>query len=116
MTITVNTKAYNADRVGPDSVGYIGPAHTFTTPDQLVLSRTAPKPTNVFRGVARARAKFSRVVTLDDSTKATAIVEVSASLPVGMAEADVDAIRDDMGDLLLLSAADDLFLKQDINA
>jgi len=116
MTITVNTRAYNADRVAADSVGYIGPAHTFSTPDTLMLKRTAPKATSAFAGVSRVSAKFSRSVVLADATKGTAIVEVVTSLPVGMAEADVDLIRDDMGDFLLLTAADDLFLKQDINA
>jgi hypothetical protein len=33
-----------------------------------------------------------------------------------MTEADIDSIRDDMGDFLLLTAADDLFLKSDVNA
>lgn len=116
MAITVNTRAYNSDRVAADSVGYVGPAHTFSVPDTLVLKRTAPKPTADFAGVSRVSAKFSRQVVLADASKATAIVEVTTSLPVGMAEADVDLIRDDMGDFLLLTAADDLFLKQDINA
>lgn len=116
MTITVNTRAYNSDRVAADSVGYVGPAHTFSAPDQLVLKRVAPKPTSNFAGVSRVSAKFSRQVTLADSSTAVAIVEVVTSLPVGMAEADVDLIRDDMGDFLLLTAADDLFLKQDIHA
>jgi hypothetical protein len=31
-----------------------------------------------------------------------------------MAEADVDSLRDDLGDLLLLQAADDLVWKHDI--
>lgn len=117
MSITVNTKVYAFDSTQtPDRNRYTGPSHTFTVKDLLDFARVQPKPTGDFRGVARASAKFTRTVTLDDSTKATAIVEVTASLPVGMAEADVDSIRDDMGDLLLLTAADDLFLKQDINA
>jgi hypothetical protein len=116
MTITVNTKAYEADRIGPDSVGYVGPAHTFSVPDTLVLKRIAPKPTATFAGVARQSAKFSRLVTLADGSTATAIVESTTSLPVGMSESDIDAIRDDMGDFLLLQAADDLFYKSDINA
>lgn len=116
MTITVNTRAYNADRIAADSVGYVGPAHTFSAPDTLILKRTAPKPSANFAGVSRVSAKFSRAVTLADASIATALVEVVTSLPVGMAEADVDLIRDDMGDFLLLTSADDLFLKQDINA
>jgi hypothetical protein len=117
MSITVNTKVYEADRISPDSVGYIETTnHTYSTPDTLTLKRVAPKATSTFAGVARQSAKFSRLVTLADSSTATAIVEVSTSLPVGMTEADIDSIRDDMGDFLLLTAADDLFLKSDVNA
>lgn len=117
MTITVNTKAYSFDSTQtPDRNRYTGPAHTFSVKDLLDLARVQPKPNGDFAGVARASAKFTRTVTLPGSTTGTAIVEVTASLPVGMAEADVDSIRDDMGDLLLLTAGDDLFFKQDINA
>lgn len=116
MTITVNTKAYAFDtNTTPDVGRHTGPAHTFETKDYLDLRRVAPKPNGDFRGVARASAKFVRTVTLDDSTKADAIVEVNASLPVGMSEANIDAIRDDMGDLLISSNGDDLFFKQKIS-
>lgn len=118
MTITVNTKAYDQDSTGIDVVGYRGPAHTFSMKDYLQLKRVAPKSSSSFAGVSRVTAKFSRTVVLNsDPTKtAEAIVEVTTSLPVGMAEADIDSIRDDMGDFLLLQPADDLFLKQDLMA
>jgi hypothetical protein len=80
------------------------------------MKRIPPKPTADFKGVAKVMAKFTRTVQTGTDTYHDAIVEVSASLPVGISEADVDSIRDDMGDFLLLQAADDLFLKQDINA
>lgn len=116
MAVTVNTRAYNSDRVEADSVGYAGPAHTFSNKDLLELKRVAPKPTSTFAGVSRVTAKFSRTVSLNGGPETgTAIVEVTTSLPVGMSEADIDSIRDDMGDFLLLSAADDLFFKQDIS-
>lgn len=116
MTITVNTKAYAFDsNPTPDIGRHVGPAQTFEAKDYLDLARTAPKPTTTFRGVARARAKFVRTVTLDDNTKADAIVEVSCSLPVGMSEANIDSLRDDMGDLLISANGDDLFYKHDIS-
>jgi hypothetical protein len=115
MTITVNTKAYTFDtNVTPDIARHKGPAHTFEVKDYLDLKRTAPKPSADFAGVARAGVKFVRTVTLADSSKADAIIEVNVSLPVGMAEADIDSLRDDTGDLLLLTAADDLFVKHKI--
>jgi hypothetical protein len=116
MTVTVNTRAYAFDsNPTPDIGRHVGPAQTFEAKDYLDLARTAPKPTATFRGVARSRAKFVRTVTLDDGTKADALVEVSSSLPVGMAKADIDLLRDDTGDLLVSSNGDDLFYKHDIS-
>jgi len=116
MTITVNTKAYAFDtNQSPDIGRHVGPAQTYEEKDYLDLKRTAPKPNGTFRGVARASAKFVRTVTLDDSSTADAIVEVNFSVPVGMAEADIDSLRDDMGDFLISSNGDDLVFKHDIN-
>jgi hypothetical protein len=114
MTITVNTRAYTFD-VNPsaDSARYVGPANDFDTKDILELKRTPPKPTTTFPGVARASGKFSRTVVIG-GVSYTALVEVNTSLPVGMAEADVDLIRDDMGDFLISSNGDDLFFKHKI--
>jgi hypothetical protein len=53
-------------------------------------------------------------VTLDDGTKADAIITVSSSLPVGMAKADADALRDDMGDFAIGADGDALFWSHDI--
>lgn len=116
MTITVNTKAYAFDtNQTPDSGRHVGPAQTHSIKDYLDLRRTAAKPTATFAGVARASAKFVRTVTLGDGSKADAIAEASFSIPVGMAEADVDSLRDDLGDLLISANGDDLVWKHDIN-
>jgi len=114
MTITVNTKAYAKERVvGPDNIEFIGPNHDLSNKDILSFKRVAPKPTSTFGGVSRVTAKFSRTVAVtgQPNTEGVALVEVTTSLPVGMAEVDVDALRDDTGDFLLMSEADDLFLK-----
>lgn len=116
MTITVNTKAYAFDtNPTPNQGRNLGPAATFDVKDEVVLSRTAAKPTATFDGVARSSVKFSRTVTLANSQKGTAIAEASFSIPVGMAEADVDSLRDDLGDFLISSNGDDLVWKHDIN-
>lgn len=116
MTITVNTRAYALDGNTENTGKYVGPANTASTKDFLMLKRQMPKPTADFAGVTRVSMKFVRTLTLADASKWDAIVEVSASIPVGAVEADVDLIRDDMGDALLLTAADDLFWKQKILA
>lgn len=116
MTITVNTKAYAFDTNPTSDRGrHVGPNSNFATKDYLDLARTAAKPTATFAGVARSSAKFVRTVTLADGTKADAIAEASFSVPVGMAEADVDSLRDDLGDLLIAQNGDDLVWKHDIN-
>jgi hypothetical protein len=115
MTITVNTKAYAFDtNPSADQGVHVGPNQTFSVKDVLVLARTAAKPTDTYAGNARASAKFQRTLTLGDGSKAVATAEASFSIPVGAAEADVDSLRDDLGDLLLLQAADDLVWKHDI--
>lgn len=115
MAITLNTLAYSQDAsVSKDKVLYTGPSNTFAIKDQVSLARVAPKPTATFRGVARAEAKRVKTVTLDDGTKADAIVTVSSSFPVGMAKADADALRDDVGDFAIGSDGDALFWSHDI--
>jgi hypothetical protein len=99
MTLTVNAKAYNADSYGSNSVGYIGPTKTASTKDDLVLRRTAAKPTSTFSGVARAQAKLTRTMTLTGAKTPSweGIFDIQASIPVGFAAADVDAMCADIG-------------------
>lgn len=106
MSLTFNTKTFTEDASGPTAYSYAGPAHTLSVKDYLTLKRTAPKPTSVFSGVGRTSAKLSRTATLTGSLTPTgdAIIEVSVSVPVGMAGADVDSLLNDMG--ALVSGAD----------
>lgn len=115
MSITLNTVAYSQDSfVSKDKVQYTGTSHSFTTKDLLTLARTAPKATPTFAGVARAEAKRTKTVVLSDGSKADAIITVSCSLPVGMAKADADALRDDVGDFAISSACETLFWNHDL--
>lgn len=106
MALTVNAKTFTADKIGPDAVGYLGPAHTMSVLDDIQLSRVAPKPTITFSGVGRSQAKLSRTFTLTGALtpNATAICSISVSVPVGYAGADVDSLLNDMGSFL--SSAD----------
>lgn len=114
MTITVNTKAYNHDAtVDANTNRYTGPNHTISADDLLQLRRSKSSPSATSPGFAKASAKFTRTVTIG-TDKFTAIAEGSFSIPIGMAEADVDALRDDLGDLLVSSNGDDLVWKHDI--
>jgi len=115
VTITVNTKAYAFDtNLTPDAGRMTGPAQTAADKDILDLKRTAPKPTSDFDGVSRASAKFVRTKTLASGKKVELIAEANFSIPVGVVKADVDSIRDDLGDLLISTNGDDLVWKADI--
>jgi len=106
MALTVNAKTFTADKFGPDSIGYFGPAHTASVKDDIQLARTNAKPTTLFSGVARSSAKLTRTLTLTGALTPTgeAIVQINMSVPVGAAGADVDGMLNDLGSFL--SSAD----------
>lgn len=116
MPIVLSTKSYVQDRVTPDSVTYTGPANTFTVKDSVDVKRVQPKATKDFRGVSRPQYKIVRTVTLDDLTKKDAILTIAGSLPVGMADADINSLIADAVDLVQLEEAgtNQLFKKNDI--
>jgi hypothetical protein len=115
VSITVNTKAYAfRSNSGTNIANYDGPNKTFALKDDLLLASTPAKPGSS-PGVARSRAKFTRTVEYATGLYHDAICEVTVSFPVGMAEAAIDSLRDDMGDFLISSNGDDLFFKHDIN-
>jgi hypothetical protein len=115
MTITVNTKVYSLDtNLTPDSIRYVCPLNDFDTKEILDLKRTAAKPTVDFPGVARSSAKFSRTVVIG-GVSYTNIGEANFSIVVGTAAADIDSLRDDLGDLLISSNGDDLVEKHKIS-
>lgn len=116
MSQTINTVVYNTFRTNPDSVVLASSSHTLSSTDTLQLSRVFPKPTKTDAGVARPRFKRVKTFTLGDGTKRDGIIEVSGSIPVGAADADILALLDDVADGLALQDQKDLFTKLDINS
>lgn len=108
MSLTISTKTYTEYRTNPDAIAYAGPNNTVSVKDTLELKRTFPKPTSTFAGVGRPNAKFVRTVTLADGSTADAIVSLSASIPVGMALADVKGMIADGVSFFGSQAAEDL--------
>lgn len=102
MSLSINSKTYTADSFKADLVGYIGTGKTLSIRDDVVLRRTAPKPTSVFSGVGRTTAKVVRTLALTDALTPTGdgSVEINVVLPVGVAGADVDALLNDFGAFL----------------
>lgn len=102
MSLTINAKTYTADSFGTSAVGYIGSLKTVTVKDDVSLRRTAPKATAVFSGVGRTQAKMTRTLTLTGALtpQGEALVDISVSVPVGFASADVDSLLNDMGAFL----------------
>lgn len=115
MAITLNTLAYNQDAfVTPNKVNFVGPSNTSSLKDVLSLARTAAKPTKDDEGVTRAETRRTKTVTLANGLKKDVIIYAGCSIPVGAAKADVDAVRDDIGDLLISATGDNLFWKHTI--
>lgn len=98
MPLVFNTKTYTADSFGVNVVGYIGAAKSASVKDDFVLRRVEPKPTATFSGVSRVSAKLTRTLTLTGSLtpKGEGIIEISMSIPVGAATADIEAMLDDV--------------------
>lgn len=113
----INTRTYNVDRVQPDAVAYAGPLQTFTTRDKFELKRTFPKTSGTFKGVAKPVAKMTQTVIINATTGETAdaIVQLSASLPVGMTSAATDALLADFASYCASTDAKNLFKLLDIN-
>lgn len=106
MAIVFNAKTYSADSYAINSVGYVGAGKTASVKDDLLLSRSAPKQTDVFSGLSRTEAKLTRTLTLTGAKTTTGDgkVRVLVDVPVGYASADVDALLNDAG--ALVSGAD----------
>jgi hypothetical protein len=99
MSLTISTKTYEADAaVSANQIPYKGPSHTISVKDRLDLYRTDPKGTTTFSGVARARAKFVRTLTLTGAKTVSgdAIGDINVSVPVGASDAVIDALCDDI--------------------
>lgn len=81
-----------------DRSTYVGPLHTVSMRDMFSLYRRFPKQSGNFRGVIRPSIKFTQdydVLGVDGMSVLTSpyILEVSESIPVGVATADVLIMR-----------------------
>lgn len=100
----VNTRTYSLlKQVTPDISMYAGPAHTFSTLDQVQLSRVWPKGSQS-NAVAKPLFKRTKTVSTGVDTKSSAIFTIGGSLPVGMTETEIDA---GLADLAAFAASDD---------
>lgn len=108
MSITVNTKVYDADvAVSSNQVPYNGPANTLSVKDRLDLYRTAPKGTATYSGTGRSRIKLVRTLPLTGAktSSSDAIADVNFSIPVGASAADIDTLVTDTAALVALAFA-----------
>lgn len=116
MSLTINTKTYTNDVArSSDSYRYLGASHTFSFKDYVDTYRTAPKPTSTSDGQGKAEIKLTRTCTDGTDNVGTAIADFNVSFPVGAATSELQAILDDLAAWLATSAADDLFIDQQIN-
>lgn len=114
-----NTRTYNLDRYNsPDSVSYAGSLHGVASKDLLTLSRTYPKATKDFAGVAKPYFKQVKTVVVNATTgeKQDMIAYLGGSVPVGTPAADVDSILADISAWASSADAKALFKSLDVNA
>lgn len=106
MSLTVNAKNYTANKFYPSSVVYAGPAKTLSKRDDLVLSMQEAIPTSTSSGVSRYGVKLVRTATLTGAkeTQRDIGVDIQFRVPVGAADADVNASAEDVGQLLASDA------------
>lgn len=95
MSFTINTKSYTEDaQLNPNAVRYAGPNQTFAVADRIDVRRTPPKPTKDSAGVAKSSLKLSRAFLVGTEYK-TVILEINASVPVGVSSVDAQSVLDD---------------------
>jgi len=107
MSITLNTKVFAQDRISADTVEYVGPSHSLTNTQKLVVSRTYPKPVGSFGGMARPKVQIVLKVPLNGGTTDYALMSLTltGAIPVGAADADISTVIADMVDVLQLEEA-----------
>lgn len=89
---------YNRYEEDKNRSSYVSPAHLPDTRDMLTMYRTFPTRNGNFKGTGKSSVKFTQDVSVpgvDSSTTLTSpiILEVSFSVPVGTAVADLKEIR-----------------------
>lgn len=115
MPITVNTVAFTQDSFQtPNKVQYTSPSHNFSEKDMLTLARTAPKPTATYKGVGRFEVKRTKTVTVADGSQKDALVTLNVAFPVGISDADADALVDDVGDWIITAEGKGALRKHDL--
>jgi hypothetical protein len=112
MSITINTRAYTLDSQGADTARFAGPAHTLSQADTFELQRAYPKPgRNGDLGVGRPSVKRVKSVVVNATTgeRKDLRAQVLGSVPVGTANADIDALCDDVAAFLSSAQGKALF-------
>mgnify|MGYP001140973330 CR=1 FL=1 len=89
-----NSKTYKLDSSTANSATYRGPGQTLSIRDQLQLSRQRIKTSAAYSGTSRGNATLTRTVPLTGALTPTGVASLSVdpALPVGMADADQDAL------------------------
>lgn len=106
MPLTINAKSYVADGFTSDAVHFQGPAQTTTVVDGVIQKRYAPKPTPSSSGKSRYLFKLNRSFTLTGAkeTVGAGAVELVVTVPVGISDADRDAMLTDVGTYIATAA------------
>lgn len=113
----VNT-AYTRDETLVNRSLFVGPANSSILRDQMNIYRTKPKKSGNFAGVMKSEVKFTEdfiVPGVDTTTSQAApfILDISASIPVGVSNEDIQAGLDRAIAFLSNASAMRLFASQE---
>lgn len=94
---TTEEKVYTRFEEFQNRAAYIGSTHSPASRDMLALYRSFPTRNGNFRGTSKSSVKFTRDISVPgvdgNSVIVPMIIELSFSIPVGAAEADVKEYR-----------------------
>lgn len=116
---TLTDRSYRRFEEFKDRSVYVGPNHSYISPDTLSIYRTDPKPTASSRGVSKCAVKLSEVVSVPSpdgitNVESTLIGHVSFNLPIGMTPADLLEFRQRIIAVLDHDLMDSLMLSNEI--
>lgn len=112
---TLVNQAYTRHEENTNRSTYVGPAHALDSRNVMQFYRTAPRQNGEFRGTAKSSVKFTEDFAVNNASgtgtiTSPLIAEVSFSVPVGVATADILEMRQ-----RLIALLDDDSIMGDLN-
>jgi len=101
----ITTTTYDIFRHGGNKAEYLGPNHTDSNKEILVLQSAQPRVTPTSYGTRRSSLNFIQslevaVPHVSENETRDGKLEIKSSLPVGIADVDFDALYDQLFEMV----------------